>query len=84
VTKADLLAEADLEAPPDDSERIERWLEDMGQDHLARCMRHSFGHVRFFATAAVDGDPWAGNLTSLARWLLPEPARRWRVEGGGK
>jgi hypothetical protein len=83
VTKADLLAGADLEGPPDDNEPIERWLEDMGQDHLTRCMRHLFGHVRFFTTATADGGPWAGSLASLARWLLAEPARGWRTGGGG-
>jgi len=82
VTKADLLTGADLEGPPDDTESIERWLEDMGQDHLTRCMRHLFGQVRFFATAAADSGPWAGNLASLARWLLAEPGRGWRMGGG--
>ena len=84
VTKADLLADEDLEAPPDDNEPIERWLEDMGQDHLTRCMRHFFGHVRFFTTAAVDGEPWAESLASLARWLLTEPAQGWRMGSGGR
>lgn len=83
VTKADLLAGADLEDPLDDDESIERWLGDMGQDHLTRCMRHLFGHVRFFATATAGGDPEAGSLASLARWLLAEPAREWRRGGGG-
>ena len=83
VTKADLLAGVDLEGPPDDNEPIERWLEDMGQDHLTRCMRHLFGQVRFFTTAAADGGPWAGSLASLARWLLAEPARGWRMGVGG-
>ena len=85
VTKADLLAGADLDGPPDDDETIERWLEDMGQDHLTRCMRYLFGQVRFFTTTATaDGDPEAGSLASLARWLLAEPARGWRTGGGGK
>jgi hypothetical protein len=84
VTKADLLADADLEAPPGDNEPIERWLEDMGQDHLTRCMRHFFGHVRFFTTAAVGGEPWGESLASLARWLLMEPARGWRMGSGGR
>jgi hypothetical protein len=82
VTKADLLTGADLEGLPDDDEKIERWLEDMGQDHLTRCMRHLFGQVRFFATAAADGDPRAGSLTGLAQWLLAEPAWGWRMWGG--
>jgi Double-GTPase 2 len=82
VTKADLLADVGLEAPADGNEPIERWLEDMGQDHLTRCMRHLFGHVRFFTTAAVDGEPWAESLASLARWLLTEPARGRRMGSG--
>lgn len=84
VTKADLLAGADLAALPDDDERIERWLEGMGQDHLTRCMRHSFGHVRYFTTAAVDGESWAGSLASLAGWLLAKPARGRRTGSGGR
>jgi hypothetical protein len=81
VTKADLLTGADLEGPPNDTESIERWLEDMGQDHLTRCMQNLFGQVRFFTTAAIDSGPWAGNLASLARWLMAEPGRGWRVGG---
>lgn len=84
VTKADLLAGAGLEGPPDDHESIERWLEDMGQDHLIRCMRYLFGHVRFFTTAPAGCEPWAGNLESLARWLLAEPAWGRRTGGGSR
>jgi hypothetical protein len=85
VTKADLLADADLEGPPHGGETVERWLEDMGQDHLTRCMRCLFGHVRFFTTTATaDGDPGTGSLACLARWLLAEPARGWRMGGGGR
>jgi hypothetical protein len=74
VAKADLLAGTDLDGLPGDDETIERWLEDMGQDHLTRCMRHLFGEVRFFTAAATaGGDSAAGALHSLAWWLLAEP-----------
>lgn len=82
VTKADLLTGADLAGPANDTESIERWLEDMGQDHLTRCMQNLFGQVRFFTTAAADSGPWAGNVAGLARWLLAEPGRVWRMGGG--
>jgi Double-GTPase 2 len=84
VTKGDLLTGADLEGPPHDDESIERWLEEMGQDHLTRGMRYFFGHVRYFTTAAADCEPWTGNLTSLARWLLAEPAWGRRTGGGNR
>lgn len=62
-------------APPrnSDSAACERWLtEELGLGNLIRSMRHEFGEVRFYFTAAVltpDGevDPTIANLSS---WLL--------------
>jgi hypothetical protein len=75
-SRADLLPEA----PAD----VEAWArEELGLGNLMRSMRHNFGELRLFRTAAVveDGqvDPSIGDL---ARWLLardgvalPEVAR---------
>ena len=77
VTKADLLAGVDLEGPPDDNEPIERWLEDMGQDHLTLCP-HLFGHAGWFF------DYRHGRRRALGWGAWPAwPDGCWRSPPGG-
>lgn len=74
VSKADVLAQEELPAPAPDSASIERWLEEMDQDHLVKSMRQTFGQVRFFHTSAMlsDGAVSPG-IYDLVAWVLRAP-----------
>jgi hypothetical protein len=64
---------ADLLDGPDDPEGVESWArEELGLGNLLRSMRHNFGEIRFFRTAAVtavDGSVHR-SVGELTRWLL--------------
>lgn len=66
-----------------DSAAIEQWLDDAGLDNLVRSIRHSFGAVRFFATASTH--PPSG-VDDLVRWLLAgsRTPRRGRIGSPGR
>jgi double-GTPase-like protein len=71
ISKADLLTHAGIPTPPPDSASIERWLDDLGMDNLVRSVRHSFGEVCFFVTAAVSSDDGAATgVADLLGWVL--------------
>ncbi|MBO1414981.1 hypothetical protein, partial [Streptomyces sp. FH025] len=84
VSKLDVLEQV-LDSPagwdrPHGSEEVEAWLtEKLGLGDLVRNMRHEFGEVRFFLTAAVmaDGPEGAsepelhGSVAPLLEWCLP-------------
>lgn len=67
-SRADMLA-----ATPGSGEDIERWArEALGLGNLVRSVRHQFGEIRFFHTAAVIGEDGAvhPSVGELAGWLL--------------
>jgi Zn finger protein HypA/HybF involved in hydrogenase expression len=71
LSRADLLPAGGQPGPAADSACIERWLDELGQDHLTRAIRRLFGEVRYFRTAAVlAGEQVDESVMSLAQWLL--------------
>jgi Zn finger protein HypA/HybF involved in hydrogenase expression len=81
LSRADLLPADGQPGSAADSACIERWLDELGQDHLTRAMRRLFGEVRYFRTAAMlAGEQVDESVMNLAQWLLAG----WGLSGTGR
>jgi hypothetical protein len=80
VSKADLLALADIEAPAE-SAALADWLSEAGVHNLVLSARHAFAEVRYFSVASVAAASADASRDPGAplRWLLA--ARGARVPG---
>jgi hypothetical protein len=71
VSKADMLATEQLPAPGPGGAAVEQWLEEMDLEHVVRSMRHVFGEVRFFHTAArLTDSAVPESVVDLLDWAL--------------
>jgi hypothetical protein len=83
VSKADMLTAEQLPAPGPGSPAIEQWLVEMDLEHVVRSMRHVFGEVRFFHTAAKLADSAVpATVVDLLDWALAGSGPPGQTAGG--